>query len=131
YLYPPDEVKAEFDKVTAAQTSIRTREYEANQEAARMLRDAGAEEFRIKQEAEAAAQEIRLLAQAEAENFEKQLAQYRQLAKDDPYILNAIWWNEMSRLFEGLRQNGNVEMLDQHLSGGGLDLIVPVPSKKK
>src|SRR5437763_426117 len=51
YLAPPDEVKPEFAAVTRAQAGIRTREYEARQEAERKLRDARAEKFRSEQQA--------------------------------------------------------------------------------
>jgi membrane protease subunit HflK len=130
YLYPPDEVKPDFDQVTAAETSIRTREFEARQEAARLFSDAEAEKFRIEQDAQFAARELLHRAAKQALTFEKQLAQYQKLAKDDPYILNAIWWNKMMPVLRQMRQNRSLDLLDNYLSGQ-LDITEMVPSNRK
>jgi membrane protease subunit HflK len=130
YLYPPDDVKPYFEEVTAAETSIRTREFEAKQQAERLLSEAEAEKFRIEQDARFAAQELIYRATKKAQTFEKQLAQYQKLARDDPYILNSLWWNKMLPVLRQMRQNRSLDLLDNYLSGQ-LDITEMVPSPKK
>jgi membrane protease subunit HflK len=132
HLNPPAEVRNAFDDVTRAQTEIRTRLYEAEQEADRKLREADAEKFRSQRLTAAYAREQRLLAQAEAENFTKRLKQYQQLRQQNPNYLNALWWDEMSRLYARMRENGRIDLLDHHLAGEGLDItqFPPMPKKK-
>ena len=72
-----------------------------------------------------------LQAQAEAMNFQKSLDQYRRLSKKNPEYLNGVWWDEMSRLFTRMRQNGRLEMLDRYLGADGLDITQPVLPKKR
>ena len=132
YLFPPDEVKNAFDEVTRAQTSIRTREHEARQEAARLLRDAETEKFRLERQAEAYVDEKLRLAQAEAERFDKRREQYHRLRAGNPDFLKAIWWDEIGKLLTRLRENGGLDLLDHRLGADGLDITVmpPMPKKK-
>jgi membrane protease subunit HflK len=132
HLFPPDEVKDAFDQVTRAQTAIRTREHEARQEAARRVREAEAERFRIQQQIAAYANERRSLAQAEADSFEKRLQQYHRLRQANPDFLAGIWWDEMSKLFARMKDNGRIDLLDNHLGSDGLDitLVPPLPKKQ-
>jgi membrane protease subunit HflK len=132
YLNPPAEVKNAFDEVTRAQTGIRTEIYKAEQDADRQIREAQAEQFRSQRLTAAYAREQRLLAQAEAENFEKRLAQYRELSAKNPYYLNGVWWDEISRLYARMRANGRIDLLDHHLAADGLDItqFPPLPKKK-
>ena len=53
--------------------------------------------------------------------------------KDNPHFLNAMWWDEMSRLYARLRDNGRIDLLDNHLGASGLDITqVPLlPRNKK
>jgi membrane protease subunit HflK len=44
--------------------------------------------------------------------------------------LNALWWDEMSRLYARLRENGRIDVLDNYLSGEGLT-ITQVPNLPK
>jgi membrane protease subunit HflK len=44
--------------------------------------------------------------------------------------LNALWWDEMSRLYAALRATGRIDVLDNYLSGEGLS-IWQVPSLPK
>jgi membrane protease subunit HflK len=132
HLYPPPEVKKEFDEVTRVQTAIRTRINESEEKANSSLRDAEAEAFRLVSQAAAYANEQKLLARAEAENFEKRLAQYRQLRRQDPNHLNHVWWDAISRLYARMRANGRIDLLDRHLAGEGLDITqFPALPKKK
>jgi membrane protease subunit HflK len=132
HLNPPAEVRNAFDEVTRAQTEIRTRIYEAEQEADRKLREADAEKFRSQRLTAAYAREQRLLAKAEARNFEMRLRQYRLLSQQNPYYLNGVWWDEMSRLYARMRANGRIDLLDHRLAADGLDItqFPPLPKKK-
>jgi membrane protease subunit HflK len=132
HLYPPNEVKNAFEEVTRAQTSIRTREYEARQEAARMMREAEADRYRSKTATDAYVHEKLELAKAEAERFTRRLEQYRRLQRDNPDFLAALWWDEIGKLLVRLKENGRVDLLDHHLAGDGLDITVfPDSGKKK
>jgi membrane protease subunit HflK len=132
HLYPPDEVRREFDEVTRAQASILTREHEARQEAAKRLREAEIEKNRIEKLAAAYATEQRVLARAEVDSFEKRLQQYRQFRRENPAYLAGLWWNEIGKILLQMKDNGRVDLLDNHLSGDGLDITVapPLPKKK-
>src|SRR5262249_54849130 len=68
YLAPPDDVKDAFDRVTEAQTEIRTQVNTADSEARKLVRQKESEKFNITQLAQAYAQEQRLQAAAEAQS---------------------------------------------------------------
>ncbi len=132
YLFPPNEVKDAFDGVARAQTEIRTQVNDAEREANRKLSQAEAEIFRWQRLTTAYANEKDLQARAEAENFVKRLAQYRQLRRQNPHYLAAVWWDEISRLFARLRENGRLDVLDNYLSGDGLNITqMPLLPRKK
>lgn len=131
YLLPPDEVKPAFDEVTRAQTAIRTREQEALQDAERRRRDAEAEKYRIEQLTAAYTNEQLQLARAEAESFTRRLEQYQRLRQTNPDILTAIWWDEMGKVFQRLREAGRIDLLDNHLAGDGLDITLFGPQPRK
>jgi membrane protease subunit HflK len=131
YLYPPSEVKSAFEEVTRAETSIRTREHEARQEAAQAIREAETERYRLETETQAYVARAVSQAEADAVTFSQRLAAYRQNGWSNPNYLAAIWWDEMGKLLTRLKANGRVELLDQHLAGDGLDITVFPPGKKK
>jgi len=129
-LDPPAEVKSSFDAVARASTEIETRVNQAQQVAAKNLRKTEAEIFDIERQTEAYKNEQHLQARADAENFLKRLEQYRS-QKNNPQYLAGIWWDEMSRLFTKMRQNGRLDLLDHHLGPDGLDITqMPVAPKK-
>jgi membrane protease subunit HflK len=131
-LAPPDDVKGAFDDVSRAQTEIRTQVYNAEQTANRRVSEAQSEKFRLERLTAAYAQEQHLLAQAEADNFDKRLAQYRELRIKNPYYLAGVWWDEMGRLFARMKENGRIDLLDHHLTGDGLNITqMPLLPKKK
>jgi membrane protease subunit HflK len=132
HLAPPDDVKASFDDVTRAQAEIRTGAHKAEEYAVRKVQEAQSEKYRREQSAAAYAREQELKARAEADSFEKRLAQYRQLRRDNPEYLRGIWFAALGKLFAALKQGGKLDLLDKHLSGDGLDLTViqPPPGKK-
>jgi membrane protease subunit HflK len=132
YLFPPRDVKSAFDDVTRAQTEIRTLTNQAEEVAERRQREARSEKYRVEQLAHAYANEQLLRARAEADAFDHRLAQYHKLRRDNPDFLRRIWLDELSRLFARMKDNGQLDLLDQHLSGDGLDLtLIQPPTKKK
>lgn len=132
HLYPPERVKSAFDEVARAQTEIRTRIYQAEQEADRRLREADSEVFQMQKLAAAYAREQVLLARADADNFSSRLEQYRRLQLQNPQYLAGIWHDEMTRLFTRMRQNGRLDLLDNHLGPDGLDITqMPLLPKKR
>jgi membrane protease subunit HflK len=132
YLFPPDEVKPAFDRVSEEQTRIGTVVHEAKQEEARRLLAADAERDRVEKMTAAYVREQTVKARAEAANFEKRLVQYQQLRKRNPNFLAGIWWDEIGKLFTKLRETGRIDLLDNHLAGDGLDITIapPLPGKK-
>ncbi len=132
HLLPPQQVKADFDEVTRAQTAIHTHENEAQQRRQEILREAERNRFDLQKRAEGYRTERRRLAQAEAERFTQRLDTYRRLRKDNPNYLSAIWWEEMGKLFARLKETGRIDLLDNHLGADGLDITVfpPMPRKK-
>jgi membrane protease subunit HflK len=131
HLNPPAEVSNAFEEVTRAQNAISTRTNEAHQVAQQRLRAAEAERYRTVRLAEAYAGEQDLQAQAEVLYFTKRLQQYRELTGQNPQYLNALWWDEMNRLYTRMRANGRIDLLDHRLSGDGLDITQFPPMPKK
>jgi membrane protease subunit HflK len=131
HLFPPAEVKDAFDEVTRVQTAISTGVYKARQEAAQMLRDAAAEQFRLEQQTQAYQFERLELARKEAERFETRMEQYHRLRRDNPAFLTGLWWDEIGKLFARMKDNGQLDLLDKHLAGDGLDITVIPPSPRK
>ena len=127
WLTPPKQVgevsvRDAFEAVNKAQTEIRTRVFQARQESAARLRQAEALAYQYEKEAEATRQESLTLAQADADVFKQRLTQYRKLQGDNPDILAAIWWDELSKLFLGMKARGRIDLLDHHLGPDGLDV---------
>jgi membrane protease subunit HflK len=133
HLFPPAQVKENFDEVTRAQTNIRTSVNRAEEEAERRLREAQAKKYRLLQLAAADAQEKKLRARAEADAFLRRVEQYRRLKAENPEFLQRVWLDETSKLLGKLKANGQLDLLDHHLSGDGLDfmLIHPPPRPGK
>lgn len=131
-LFPPSEVRADFDRLAQAQTEIRTKVNQAEQEAERRRSEAEADVYRMKSQTTAYAKEQKLQATAEAESFQQRLGQYRKLAANNPAYLNVLWQDEMTRLYAKMQEAGRVHLLDHFLSGDGLNITeFPLQSKKK
>ena len=122
YLSAPAEVKAAFDAVNQAQTAIRTRVNQAEQQAAARRREAEVTEFRLRQQAESYREAQLSLAAADAESFRARLDQYNRLRETNPDVLAGIWWDEIGRTLIGMKVRGRVDVLDHHLGRDGLDL---------
>jgi membrane protease subunit HflK len=123
-LAPPDEVKDSFDRVSQAQTQIVTQRNKAEQEAASRLQQARSERFRIEQEAQATAKANVVIAEQEARRFTIRLEQYRQAMPNNPAYLEQIWQEERGKIFGKLRENGQLDLLDNRLGSEGLDLVI-------
>jgi membrane protease subunit HflK len=132
FLAPPEEVRAAFEAVTQAQTGIRTREFQARQEASQRERQADALRYKLEQEAAEYRDTHTRQARADASEFLAQLAAYREVSKTNPDALALIWWDEMRKAINGLRsRGGRVEPLDAHLGTNGLDVTQFVSPKKR
>jgi modulator of FtsH protease HflK len=127
YLFPPDEVKPAFDRVSEEQTAVGTAVHNARQEESRRLNDAEAERDRIGKLTAAYVREQTVQARAEVATFEQRLQQYRDLRKQNPNFLAQIWWDEIDKLFAKMRQNGGIDLLDNHLGSEGLDITIAPP----
>lgn len=122
HLAAPAEVRDAFEAVNQAQTAIRTRETQAMQARDQRLREAAVVQFRSEQEAEAYRREAALQATADAESFAKRLEQYRTLSASNAHVKSAIWWDEIGRTLVGMKQRGRIDLLDDRLAPGGLDV---------
>jgi membrane protease subunit HflK len=131
-LFPPDEVRPDFEKVAEAKTGIETRRNAATQEANRRKRDAEAEIFRGLREAKSAADVQVLQARAEARNFEIRLAQFRELSKKQPNLIEVLWLDEMTRLYAKMRSTGRIDLLDHYLGSDGVTIThIPILPKSR
>jgi membrane protease subunit HflK len=129
-LNPPEDVREAFERVAEAQTNIDTQKYRADQEANRKRQETESELFRLKRSAEAYAKEEVLKATADAQSFLTHLEQYRILSKRQPDYLNVLWQEEMTRFYAKLRANGQVDLLDNYLGAGGINIWQAPPKKK-
>ena len=103
-----------------------------SQEANRRLDEAASEVYDRQRQAAAYAEEQRLQAAAEADAFLKRLAQYRELASRDPDAINALWLDEMGRIYTAMRDAGRIEMLDHYLGREGVSSTqFPLQPKKR
>jgi membrane protease subunit HflK len=132
HLYPPRQVKEAFEAVTRAEASIQTREFEATQEADSRWSEAQAYKFRLEKMANVYAEGIKNVAQAEADAFRKRLKLLEHIRKENPDYLAALWWDEITRIYAGMRAGGRLDLLDNRLAVDGIDILQnPVPARKK
>jgi regulator of protease activity HflC (stomatin/prohibitin superfamily) len=131
-LDPPDQVKKEFDRLAEAQTTIRTKVNQAEQEAGRRKDVASSEIKAIDRGAKSYAREQAIESVAEAENFLKRWKQYRELALGNPDYLNTLWLDDMTRLYTRMKDAGRIELLDHFLTSEGLTITqFPLQPRKK
>jgi regulator of protease activity HflC (stomatin/prohibitin superfamily) len=132
-LLPPEQVRADFEKVNQAQTAIQTETFKAEQKRSELLARAHSEANRILKEAEAFAVEQRRQARTDAINFEKRLQEYLRFKKTNPDYLHDIWFNEVKKIYARMQANGGrIEPLDKLLGREGLDIMqVPIQNRKK
>jgi len=131
YLAPPEEVRAAFEAVTQAQTAIRTREFQAQQERSQRLRQAEAIKYKLEQEADEYRDSKLRQANADATDFLARLKVYREVKEKNPDVLAFLWWNEMRKTLLDLKtRGGRVEPLDAYLGKDGLDITQLLSPKK-
>ena len=131
-LAPPDEVRAAFEQVSQAQTGIRTKEYQARQEADQRLRQAESLRYKFEQDAEVFKDGQLRQARADATDFNAQLSAYRELKKSNPEALTVLWWNEMNKTLLSMKARGSrVEPLDAYLGPSGLDVSQFIAPKRR
>ncbi len=132
-LLPPEQVRADFEKVNQAQTQIQTAKFEAEQRRSQKLGQADSEKDRILREAEAFAVEQRQQAQTDAANFEKRLKEYRRFKATNPDYLHDIWFNEIKVIYARLlEKGGRVEPVDKLLGRDAVDIMqVPLQNGKR
>lgn len=128
----PAQVKDAFERLGQAQTSIATKRNIAEQEAGRRRDEARSEAFKMEQRGKNHARIEFGNAVAEADSFLKRLEQYRDFARKDPDYLNALWLEEMTRLYAKMREGGRLDVLDHYLSSEGLTITqFPLQPRKK
>ena len=131
-LAPPDEVRAAFEQVSQAQTGIRTKEYQARQEADQRVRQAESLRYKFEQDAEVFKDGQLRQARADATDFNAQLSAYRELKKSNPEALTVLWWNEMNKTLLSMKARGSrVEPLDAYLGPSGLDVSQFIAPKRR
>ena len=130
YLAAPEEVRDAFEAVNQAQTNIRTRKNQAEQEAEKQLNEANTFQYRLQNEAAAYRNETETSARTEVGAFEARRLQATRLRTTNPDFLAAIWREEIGLLFAELKSRSRIELLDDFLGPDGLELNQFVPSKK-
>ena len=130
FVMPPSEVKAAFDKVASAQTTIRTVVNKAEQEAAKQERDALSYKYGKEQETAAYVRNQKVLAQSQANSFLTRLHEYEVGRQKNPDYLRQIWEEERGKLLAKLKEKGQIGLLDHHLGPDGLDITVAPPLPK-
>lgn len=131
-LDPPDEVKGAFDGLAKSQTSIGTKINRAKQDAATRRSEAKAEEYKILSLAKSYARVEEINAAADADSFLQRLEQYREGMRTNPDYINALWLDNVTRLFMRMRENGRIDLLDHYLNNGGLSITqFPLQPRKK
>ena len=131
-LDPPDQVKEAFDKLAQAQTNIRTQVNQAEAKANDKKKKAAADIYQIALQTKSYQKDERDNARTEAENFDKRLKQYQELSRKNPNYLNALWLDDMTRLFSRMKDAGQIQLLDHFLTSEGLTITqFPLQPRKK
>ena len=67
-----------------------------------------------------------------AREVRKRLAQYQELSRHNPDYLNALWLDDMTRLYTRMKDAGRIELLDHYLTSEGLTITqFPLQKGKK
>ncbi|MFO0970301.1 MAG: protease modulator HflK [Gemmataceae bacterium] len=130
-LFPPDRVREFFEAVNQAETAIETKKNQARERADTRLSEAKAEQYSLERLADAYATEKRFEARADADRFRTALAQYRLIKAKNENYLDVLWLDEMTRLYVKMGEAGRVDLLDNVMDKGGLNVFMsPLPKKK-
>jgi membrane protease subunit HflK len=131
-LDPPDQVKDAFENVAAKKNAIDTLVKQANTKANTRRSEAQSKAVTMESEAQSYAYAQEAAATTEASNFLKRLNQYRELSRNNPEYLNALWLDEMTRVYASMRETGRIELLDHFLTKEGLNIMqFPLRPQKK
>jgi membrane protease subunit HflK len=131
-LDPPRQVKPAFERVGTAQNEIETKISAAEQQANEKRSVAATKTYEMRRQAQAYANVELVKARADAHSFRTRLAQYQELSRTNPDYLNTLWQEEMKAVYAKMRDEGRVELLDNFLSEGGLNITqFPLQPKKK
>ena len=131
-LDPPDQVKADFGRIAQAQTAISTKINQAQEEERRRKDTASAEIVAIAGRAKSYAKEQAIGSLSDAENFLKRLEQYQKFKQANADYLDALWLDDMTRLYTRMKDAGRIELLDHFLASEGLTITqFPLQPKKK
>ncbi len=131
-LNPPDGVRDAFDRVAQAQTNRKTRANQAKRQADANLSDAETRTKEMERKAQVFATQHVSQALGEAEDFLKRRQQFRELTqgRDPQKVIDAIWLDQIARLFTSMRQSARLELLDQIADGFNL-MQFPFASPRK
>jgi membrane protease subunit HflK len=130
FLAPPDQVKEAFDDVTRAQAEIDQKINDARAAADQAVQNAQAEKVRVGQSTQAYVADLERQRDVELRSFADRLKLYQQSGPKKTEFLQLIWHEEMAKL--AAQMAGRIELLDDRLSGGGLDIttLSPRPPNK-
>lgn len=107
HLAPPGQVQAAFKDVTSAEAEIRTRVYEAEQEAHRSVLSAQADKFRMEQSVAPYVRDQLQMAWTEVRTFEERLER----GQNKPDAQSAQWFAAMEKVVVPLNANGQLHRL--------------------
>ena len=130
FVTPPSEVKAAFDKVASAQTTIRTVVNKAEQEAASKSVRALSYKYGKEQETAAYVRKSESSRRARPIASCTRLHEYEAGRQKNPDYLRQIWEEERGKLLAKLKANRQIGLLDHHLGPDGLDITVAPPLPK-
>jgi membrane protease subunit HflK len=124
-LAAPDEVRAAFEAVDQAQTTMGTRRTQALQERDQRLSLAAATKYRLEQEAAQYRDAQLKQAGADADAFRNELAAFRSVQRTNPAALTFVWWHEMNLTLDELKTREREAQLIDHflLNNGELNLF--------
>jgi membrane protease subunit HflK len=130
HLGAPAAVKAAFDEVDQAETKVKTLEHQALAYATFTVGAAKEKAYQIKQAANMFYNQKTTEAQGQAKSFDTWLTLAKKMKANDPYYLKTMWWDQIPELYNILRTNGQIDLLDHRLGANGLDFTIVPPPKK-
>jgi membrane protease subunit HflK len=130
-LAPPEQVKEAFDDVTRAQTEIRTRINEAEQDADRKRQDARAEAEHLRNLAEVFVKNQIRQAEVDRDSFNYHLEQIRKPGADRGEYLRLVWWQTVGKMLLAMAGNGQIDEISNYLSKNGLEIVLPLSMRPR
>jgi modulator of FtsH protease HflK len=131
-LSAPRQVKDAFEGVMRAKAEIDTKANQAQQEAEARWTEAMNYKKTLETRVKVYAETQRTLARTDAEAFLARQRLVRQALSEKPGYLAAVWWDEVSRIYARMFEAGRLDLLDNRMAGGGIDILEqPLMPKKK